>query len=221
MTGAENARDIHYWGHYPIADLEYDLDGPFSVGLRAWCPFIPGDTQASNTPAAVFEVRVRNRSDKAEKVTLGLSFPGPTQAEAQISPTSPRELRYIDWPMSEAINAGVVPAHRSKLQAGSFNGQLVSSPLGTEYAIGLIGDSPVRFGGALWVYGYEYVTGQNWINMAHHLPHQSLGDFSTGLATDFELAAGQEKIVRLLVAWYSPIWKGTKATTSPAGTPGI
>lgn len=210
MTGAENARDIHYWGHYPIADLEYELDGPFSVGLRTWCPFIPGDTKASNTPAAVFEVRVRNNSDKAEKVTLGFSFPGPTQAEAQISRTSERELRFVDWPISEAINSGVVPAHRSKLDADAFHGQLVSSPMGTEYAVGVIGDEPVRFGGAMWVYGYEYVTGQNWINMARHLPHQSLGDFSTGMATDFEVGAGEEKIVRMLVAWYSPIWKGDK-----------
>jgi uncharacterized protein (DUF608 family) len=213
MTGSENAKDIHYWGHYPIADLEYELDGPFSVGLRTWCPFIPGDTRASNTPAAVFEVRVRNNSDKAEKVTLGLSFPGPTQAEAQISPTSARELRYLNWPISEAINAGVVPAHRSKLHEGAFQGQLVSSPMGTEYAIGVIGDLPVRFGGAMWVYGYEYVTGQHWVNMGREMPKQSLSDFSTGLATDFEVGAREEKIVRLLVAWYSPIWKGEKTNS--------
>jgi hypothetical protein len=29
MTGTENASDIQYWGHYPVADLQYDLDGPF------------------------------------------------------------------------------------------------------------------------------------------------------------------------------------------------
>src|ERR1700722_1901546 len=148
MIGTENAKQINYWGHYPVCDMEYELDGPFSVGLRAWCPFIPGDGRASNTPAALFEVHVRNNSDKAEKVTLGLSFPGPTQAEAQISPTSARELRYVDWPMSFSINDGVVPAHRSEIHEGEFRGQLVSSPLGAEYAIGVIGDTPLRFGNA-------------------------------------------------------------------------
>jgi uncharacterized protein (DUF608 family) len=210
MTGTDNARDIRYWGHYPVTDLEYELDGPFSVGLRAWCPFIPGDSQVSNTPGAVFEVHVRNRSDQAHKVTIGLSFPGPTQAEAQISPTSLRELRYIGWPSSEPISNGTVPAHREEVNAGSFHGQLIRSPLGTEYALGVIGDVPARFGGALWVYGYEYITGQNWANINKQLPKFGISDFSSSLAVDVELAPKGERIVRFLVTWYSPIWKGEK-----------
>ncbi len=208
MIGTENAKQINYWGHYPICDIEYELDGPFSVGLRAWSPFIPGDVHASNTPAAVFEVHVRNNSDKTEKVTVGLSFPGPTQAEAQISPTSPRELRYVDWPISYAISAGVVPAHRSEIQEGEFHGQVVSSPMGTEYAIGVIGDTPLRFGNAFWVYGYEYATGQHWVNMGQTMPKFSLGEFQTGMAADIDVEGRSEKVVRLLVTWYSPIWKG-------------
>jgi uncharacterized protein (DUF608 family) len=48
--------DIHYWGHYPVADIEYETPGsPVGIGLRAWSPFIVGDAAASNTPAAVFE----------------------------------------------------------------------------------------------------------------------------------------------------------------------
>jgi uncharacterized protein (DUF608 family) len=210
MIGTENAKQIHYWGHYPVVDMEYELDGPFSVGVRAWCPFIPGDVRVSNTPAAVFEVHVRNNSNRTEKVTLGLSFPGPTQAEAQISPTSQRELRYLDWPLSYPINAGVVPAHRNEVQENGFQGQVVSSPMGTEYAIGVIGDTPIRFGNALWDYGYEYVTGQHWVNMGQSLPERSLSEFETGMAADFEVAAKAEKVVRLVVTWYSPIWKGEK-----------
>jgi non-lysosomal glucosylceramidase len=210
MIGTENAKNIHYWGHYPIVDMEYDIDGPFSVGLRAWCPFIPGDTQTSNTPAAVFEVHVRNNSDKAEKVTVGLSFPGPTQAEAQISPTSERETKFVDWEVSYAINSGVVPAKRERITEGDFHGLLVSSPLGTEYAIGTIGDTPLRFGNAFWVYGYEYTTGQHWVRMTRDTPRFSEGEFSTGMAADIEVGANEEKIVRLVVAWYSPIWKGEK-----------
>jgi uncharacterized protein (DUF608 family) len=214
MTGTENASDIQYWGHYPIADLQYDLDGPFQVGLRAWAPFIPGDSRVSNTPAAIFEVHIRNHSDKAHTVTLGFSFPGPTQAEAQISPTSDRQLRYINgFPVSGAVESGTIPAIREKVTAGSFQGQLVRSPLGTEYAIGLIDDLPVRFGSELWVYGYDYATGQQWSNMQKHMPVVTEGDFSSSLATDFQLNAGEEKVIRILVAWYSPIWKGDKTNT--------
>ena len=55
-------REIRYWGHYPVADLEFDTDAPVSVGLRAWNPFIPGDIEASLLPGIVFEVHLRNTS---------------------------------------------------------------------------------------------------------------------------------------------------------------
>src|SRR5438552_1532150 len=42
LPGVKMAKDIHYWGHYPVADLEYETDAPISVGLRAWSPLIPG-----------------------------------------------------------------------------------------------------------------------------------------------------------------------------------
>jgi beta-glucosidase 2, glycosyl-hydrolase family 116 N-term len=214
MTGTENAADIQYWGHYPVADVNYELDAPFQVGLRAWSPFIPGDSRGSNTPAAVFEVHVRNRSDEAHKVTLGFSFPGPTQAEAQISPTSDREMRYIDWwPTSDPVANGTIPAERERVRRGSFHGQVVRSPLGTEYAIGLIDDVPARFGAAVWVHGYDYATGQQWTRIREDLPRVGVGDFSSSLATDFSLSPGEEKVVRIVVAWYSPIWKGDKTNT--------
>ena len=44
----KTASEIHYWGHYPVADMEFVTDAPVSVGMRAWSPFIPGDTAISN-----------------------------------------------------------------------------------------------------------------------------------------------------------------------------
>lgn len=212
MTGVETASDIHYWGHFPVADLEYDLDAPFTVALRAWTPFVPGDTKTSNTPGAVFEVHVRNTSQEAQKLTLAFSFPGPTQAEAQISPTSERDLRYIDWwPTSDPIAQGVVASKHEPVQRGGFNGKVVSSPAGTAYAIGLIGDTPTRFGSALSVTGYEYCSGQQWVGIGNKLPKIAPGDFGSSVAIDVELGPGQEKVARFVVAWYSPIWKGDKS----------
>ena len=65
MKGVKSVKEIHYWGHFPVADLEFETDAPVSVGLRAWAPFIPGDTITSNTPGAVFEVHLRNTSATA------------------------------------------------------------------------------------------------------------------------------------------------------------
>ena len=81
IEGVECAKEIHYWGHYPVADLEYEIDVPVSVGLRAWAPFIPGDIAASSIPGAIFEVHLRNTSDAPQYGTIAISFPGPTEEE--------------------------------------------------------------------------------------------------------------------------------------------
>jgi len=80
--GAEAAAGVRYWGHYPVADLEFELDGPVRAGLRAWCPFLPGDSAASNTPGIVFEVRLRNVTNAPVQGTLAFTFPGPSEAES-------------------------------------------------------------------------------------------------------------------------------------------
>src|SRR5437870_2776437 len=43
-NGVLEAEAIDYWGHYPIADLQFKAGAPVKVGLRAWAPFIPGDS---------------------------------------------------------------------------------------------------------------------------------------------------------------------------------
>jgi len=35
-------KHVDYWGHYPIADLEFEADIPLNIGLRAFSPFLPG-----------------------------------------------------------------------------------------------------------------------------------------------------------------------------------
>jgi uncharacterized protein (DUF608 family) len=95
------AAEIHYWGHYPVADLEYETDAPVSVGMRAWAPFIPGDAAASNLPGAVFEVHVRNPGPKVQRVTLGFNAPGPDAAEA-------RGSRFTRQAVHEAVDGMLV-----------------------------------------------------------------------------------------------------------------
>ena len=212
VTGIESAKDIHYWGHYPVADLEYELDAPVSVGLRAWTPFIPGDAQLSNTPGAIFEVHVRNLSKQAQKGTIAFSFPGPTQAEAQISRTSPRKPFPL-FGASEAVAQGSIPARRREVHEGGFSGLSVSADTGNGYVIGVIGADKIRWGGGLWVQGYDYSTGQNWQAIRHRLPKPGGDDFSSSMAVDFELQPDEEKVIRMVLAWYSPLWKGEKSNT--------
>jgi len=124
LEGVRTAKEIHYWGHYPVADLEFDTDAPVSVGLRAWSPFLPGDVPNSMIPAIIFEVHLRNTSTKTQKGAVAFSFPGPTQQEAG-SKTFTRK----------AIRGGVI--------GSEVKGNLAS------YAVGVIGETQVRLGGEL------------------------------------------------------------------------
>lgn len=75
--GVEPAESIRYFGHYPIADLDYSTNGPIQASLRAWSPFLPGNAKESGTPVAIFEVTLHNQSDSAQQGRLAFSFPGP------------------------------------------------------------------------------------------------------------------------------------------------
>jgi uncharacterized protein (DUF608 family) len=124
LRGVKPAKQIHYWGHYPIADLEYEVDDPVSVGLRAWCPFAPGDANISNTPAICFEVRVRNLANREVKGSVVMSFPGPSSDEAGATDSTRQCV-----------------GHRIKgicVKAG-----------GTDYTLAVLGDVELHLGGAL------------------------------------------------------------------------
>ncbi|MDE3180927.1 MAG: hypothetical protein KGM47_14875 [Acidobacteriota bacterium] len=209
VTGINSAKDIHYWGHYPVADMEYELDAPVSVGARAWSPFIPGDAQLSNTPGAIFEVHLRNISNEAQKGALAFSFPGPTQAEAQISRTSPR-TPFPLFGASDPVAQGSIPARRREVKGDQFSGLSVSADTGNGYVIGVMGADTARYGGGIWVHGYDYSTGQNWLAIRDRLPSAAAGDFSSSMAVDFELQPDEEKVIRFVLAWSVPLWKGEK-----------
>ncbi len=215
---------IHYWGHYPVADLEYDMPGsPVSVGLRAWSPFLPGDSATSNTPGAVFEVHLHNLTDVPQQGRLAFMFPGPTQAEAQISTHSPRVKRtkpHIQW-----IAAAPTRTRAQRQQVrGEFSGLVVTSEAVKDigYAIGVVGDVEVHVGGGLS--GGSAAASQNipegepgespdkrgrvWAGIGSSLPEPQEDNFSGSVSVNFQLGPGEQKPVRFVLAWFAPMWIG-------------
>lgn len=185
---AAAAKDIHYWGHYPVADLQYEFDGPLQASLRAWAPFIPGDVIASNTPGLVFEVRLRNVGDKHLRGTLVMSFPGP----------SPQE------------SCGHNQFTHTRVQ-GAFAGVVVDNQHGQQYALGFVNDgAQFRTGGDLGVDGNYW---SNFSSIAQYygsfpgLPEEA-GQAGASVGVSFELASTQEKTIRLVLAWHSPTFQG-------------
>jgi uncharacterized protein (DUF608 family) len=68
--------DRHMWGHFPVYDLNA-LSGTISaeLGIRAFSPFVPGDSRSSCMPAVGFEIRILNTSQTKKEFTVYLNFP--------------------------------------------------------------------------------------------------------------------------------------------------
>jgi len=70
-----HTKRIHYWGHFPFAELEYKTDLPLKIFLKAFTPFVLGDSKASNIPAVSFGFSLKNLSKRTIKGDLSFSFP--------------------------------------------------------------------------------------------------------------------------------------------------
>jgi len=128
----ESCDDIRYWGHYPIVDMEYETSSPIRMGLRAWSPFIPGDTAASNVPGAVFEVQLRNPGDVPRDGAVTFNFPGPSAEEAGSSEFQQR-----------------------KVSGTNYSGLQVSCSRNS-YVLAVLGKETFRCGGDLGVSGHDW-----------------------------------------------------------------
>lgn len=197
MRGTKCANEIHYWGHYPVVDLEYEIDAPVSVGLRAWSPFIPGDEVSSNTPGAVFEIHLRNESKSRQNGTVVFSFPG----------VGTYEREYYAPVRSHAGEFAV------EAEGGEYTGLAIpdcarehSRADIQSYALAVVGKNRVRMGGGL------EADGSAWSRIEKELPpppHRSdKMDSAASIAVDFGLEAGEAKVIKMVLTWYNRQWYG-------------
>ncbi|HLM82987.1 MAG TPA: GH116 family glycosyl-hydrolase [Terriglobales bacterium] len=197
LPGVKMAKNIHFWGHYPVTDMEFETDAPVSLGMRAWSPLIPGDAALSNTPGAVFEVHLRNKTEAVQSGTLAFSFFGPSYDEGWT------------WKFKrEVVESPVQGVH-------------VTSRL-SNYVLGAVGKRAVRTGGAMgespevrfrpkpdpanWA--------KAWANLGRGLPPTSETESGASVAVDFHLDRGAEDTIRFVLAWYSPHWMSSGSPTN-------
>ena len=189
LNGVIAAGEVLYWGHFPIAELDYITEAPIQVKVRAFTPFFPGNSVESNTPGAVFEVRLRNRTPSPQTGSIAMNFPGPNSREARSDEFTRKEIR------------------------DQFQGTVVTSRAGVSYALGTIDEAKTRLGAGLTIHENA------WSQFGSHLPQpvfRAEGDshyYQTGsssAAVDFSLEGGEEKTVRFVLAWYAPVWEGAE-----------
>ena len=86
-SGTGDAKATHYFGHFPVADVRFETDLPVRAELRAYSPFLLGDSEGSNVPAAVFLVRLLNTSDQPQGGSVVFAPGGfPAGTAAQFAP---------------------------------------------------------------------------------------------------------------------------------------
>ena len=189
-------QESEYWGHYPIADVEYKSGAPVGIGVRSWSPFIPGDSKASNTPGAVFEVHLRNAKTTGQKGCVVFNFPG-------FADHHTRDFA-IGWPNLPKKPVMPPPQISRRSAPEGLKGVWVEdNAWGMSYVLATADDGDVRTGGAL---GFN---GDTWNKVEEKLP--STADHEDGgssLTVDFNMGPGEEKVIRIILAWYAPEWEG-------------
>ncbi len=137
VKGAHPASQIYYWGHYPVADLEFENGSPIQVGLRAWSPFLPGCPELSNTPGSVFQVYLRNTTDNPQSGSITFTFPGMSEAESQSKEFKRTTLEgrvqgvQVTCGKGQGFALGVIMEDELSCQTGGLAGSDWSTLIGT------------------------------------------------------------------------------------------
>jgi uncharacterized protein (DUF608 family) len=143
-------------------------------------------------------VHIRNKTDVTQKGRVVFTFPGP----------SPQE-----------VVGSYVFKHR-KVE-GNFSGVEVTHESGVGYALGVVGEEIISSGGDLGVdMGAWSRIGETYIYPGPsvvELPAE-VGQAGASVSVSFELNAEDEKIIRFILAWYSPEWKGEGRPLSGGNT---
>ena len=212
LRGARTVDSIDYFGHYPVADLEIEAKAlPISVGIRAFTPFVLGDTASSTVPAAVFDVHLRNSQPdaSAQNGTLVFNFPGMPEVHPPGLPAS------ISVPVTRHR---LLPAPGCALNGVSVD--RLGGTYGDQWTMGYVlaivsdssaDDSSVQVGGSL---DTELT---RWESIETALPAASADASGTSLAVRFTLAAGEHQRIRFVLAWHAPDWyaSGNPGTAGP------
>lgn len=81
----EDVEEVRLFGHFPIADLSYrDPKLPFPIKVKAFSPFLKGDTFNSSIPCVLFRFSF-GRSRQQAKVRIGMSWTAKEEKQGNLA----------------------------------------------------------------------------------------------------------------------------------------
>jgi uncharacterized protein (DUF608 family) len=183
---------------FPFAEVELkDAAVPIECGLKAWSPFIPGNADDSGLPVGALEYKFKNTTSKP--IDAVWSF---------------HSRNFLARP---AINAPVTKVEENQKTTGMKGGFVLrqgplpeDTTIKTDLAAWV--DSPgAKVNLALFRGGWFDALTMVWKSIANgeiiEQPAITEGKPSPGgsIYVPLSLAPGEEKTVRLTLAWYSPV----------------
>ena len=186
LAEVDRCRSVEYWGHFPILDLEYETGDELGVGVRAFSPFLPGDTGTSLLPGAAFRIRLRNRSARPVQGSFLFSFPGfdgDLHADRDGIDYAPAALD-APWEGRKVSLRSADPA-----QAAAYALAVASSAGACAWGAGLDADA------------------EAWLRAGEALPQPAAGTSGLSVRIPFALEAGQCPTRSLWLAWHAPVWR--------------
>jgi uncharacterized protein (DUF608 family) len=196
---------------FPFATVALQDDAvPLEIEATAWSPFIPGDADGSGLPVGAVEYRFRNNSSRT--IELVYSFHSKNFLDRKFENSAPTKYDRAKSSI-DPIPGGFV------FRQASEEGQSHA-----EAALASWIDDPAAKTDLAWFRGGWFDTETVlWKNIAegrvveNAAPEGRLGD-GASIYLPLRLAPGEERTVRLLLAWYAPF--STIRVGHPAPTEG-
>ncbi|QOR69275.1 hypothetical protein IM660_11205 [Ruania alkalisoli] len=219
LTRHRGVQGTTFRGIYPAGRIDYHDDAlPVTVSLEAMTPLVPLDTARSSLPAALFTVRITNRSEVSSHGWFGAAMQNLLGADGALPPDGVRAPGYggntnrtdrrRDWTALVMDNHTLAPDHHGA-------GQVVlaaDTPGTTALPAFTSADQFLAFLGSRQPFGPR-----DWAHMpASMADPQPTGTWSAaglspegstwngGLAVPFHLEPGQSTQLRLALTWHLP-----------------
>lgn len=192
MSGFPHFKSARFEGSFPMAKISFeDDDFPGEVEMIAFNPFIPLNDKDSSIPAAFFEIKIRNTTEKRITYTICLSIRNPLPPGTTMNTYGERE------------NAKFIRLSSEKLEENALNyGDLTIATDAIDVSY-----QEYWYRGAwfdeLTVYWRDFSSPGRFRNRYYSKRGTNVQDHCS-LAVHLQVDPDSERSVRFIISWYFP-----------------